>query len=97
MIKTEKEKMFEIVDGTRLIEGYGQDWTWNVVDYLIENGVVLGKSGHWICETIPRSSLSESRNQGFVSNSIYRCSECGITRNLRSHYCPQCGSKMAGV
>jgi hypothetical protein len=94
MKEFERARLFNVVDGVRLIEGYGQDWTWNVVDYLIEEGVKLEVKGSWLREEAPQSHLSLSRNQGFVDNSIYKCSECGRTRALKTNFCPCCGAKM---
>lgn len=94
MNELEKKRFFDIVDGARLIEGYGYDWVQNVANYLIEEGVVFAKTGHWIKEPIAHSTLALRRNQGICADTILVCSECGTTRNLPSNYCPNCGAKM---
>lgn len=94
MNEMEKKRLLDIVDGSRVIEGYGYDWVQNVTDYLIEEGVILEKTGRWVETPITHSTLALNRNQGICANTIYVCSECGETRNLRCNYCPKCGAKM---
>ena len=94
MNELEKKRLLDIVDGSRVIEGYGYDWVQNVANYLIEEGVVLEKTGHWIKKEVTHSTLALRRNQGICSDTILICSECGTTRNLPSNYCPNCGAKM---
>lgn len=94
MNELERKQLFDIVDGSRVIKGYGYDWVQNVANYLIEEGVVLAKTGYWIKEPITHSTLALRRNHGICSNTIYVCSECVKTRNLSSNFCPECGAKM---
>lgn len=53
----------------------------------------------WVEETIGNDSSNWARNyhkssQGFSSSTVFKCSRCFKSRNLRSNYCPNCGAKM---
>ena len=82
----EKKKLLDIVDGTRVIEGYGYEWVENVANYLIENGVILERTGHWI-----KQHAHDTRETWIC------CSECGYPTTLmwgKEKYCSNCGAKM---
>ena len=72
-----------MTDKERLAELIGECKWWcvleDIADYLIANGVVVQKQGHYITDEL-----------GDVS-----CSVCGEKNlNITQNYCPNCGAKM---
>lgn len=55
----------------------------------------------WIKESTNHSSSWASelhrRSQGFSDSTVFVCSRCLRSRNLRSNYCPNCGAKMQEI
>lgn len=75
-------------------------------DYLLSNGVVVQKPGHWEWHTELHGNPFDGMDEDFG----YRCSECHVWAGVYGvdddifeeppthilHYCPNCGAKMDG-
>ena len=44
---TDRERLIELLDDCRYMEGYGIELVEKQADHLLENGVIVGKQGEW--------------------------------------------------
>ena len=79
-----REKLVELINDCRAMEGYGIDLVERQTDHLIANGVTVQKYGEWVqhcfeieCINCHQEALRDSFNKYVFSN-----------------YCPHCGAKM---
>ena len=79
-----REKLVELINDCRVMEGYGMDLVERQADYLISNGVTVQECGNW--------KYYHKQNKAV-------CTSCSFERDLDANFgkaiaCPNCGAYM---
>ena len=101
-----REKLVELINDCRAMEGYGIDLVERQTDHLIANGVTVQEYAEWV------------HPKGYVVSNGFLCSKCGHKESSyypinprpggayiadengnffyppKLNYCPNCGTKM---
>lgn len=81
---TDREKLYELIDGVDIMAIPTENFRHSLADYLISHGVVVREKGEWV-----------NRKGAFWTSA--QCSSCGerqLVSDEGMNFCPNCGADM---
>lgn len=86
---TDRERLIELINDCRSMDGYGMDLVEKQADHLLANGVIAQKQGEWKIH----------QNDGYWHYDCPFCDDGYATKgkdNTPPNFCGNCGAKMDG-